>query len=144
MGVDIDDQEIAMTVLTGLPSRFDNLISALDALGEDQNIFTLDFIKGRLLQEEQRTDIRIEKLNIKSESSALVATRRDGKPFTDKCTHCNKSGHPASRYCRLFPHLRPSLLATSFRVARQIFCQSSLTVALQTLLMRSLNSAPSN
>ncbi len=39
MGVDIDDQEIAMTVLTGLPSRFDNLISALDALGDDQNIF---------------------------------------------------------------------------------------------------------
>ncbi len=35
MGVDIDDKEIAMAVLNGLPERFNNLISALDALGNE-------------------------------------------------------------------------------------------------------------
>ncbi len=89
MGVDIDDREIAMTALTELSPKFDNLVSALDSLCDNQNIFSLDFIKGRLLQEEQRTDIWIAKLNAKSELSAFAASCRDGKPCTEKCTHCN-------------------------------------------------------
>ncbi len=32
MGVEIDDKEVAMAVLKGLPERFNNLISVLDAL----------------------------------------------------------------------------------------------------------------
>ena len=113
MGVDIDDQEIAMTVLCGLPPRFDNLISALDALGDDPELFTLDFIKGRLLQEEQRSEIRIEELEIKSESSALVATRRDGTPFVTSCAFCKKPGHIVSRCWKKYPHLRPGYKDTA-------------------------------
>ncbi len=36
MGVEIDDKELAMAVLKGLPERFDSLICALDAL-ENKN-----------------------------------------------------------------------------------------------------------
>ena len=43
-----------MAVLNGLPTRFEALIVALDALGNEEKIFCLDFVKSRLLQEEQR------------------------------------------------------------------------------------------
>ncbi len=39
MGVEIDDKEMAMAVLNGLPKRFNNLISALDALGNENETF---------------------------------------------------------------------------------------------------------
>ncbi len=52
---EIDDKELAMAVLNGLPERFDSLICALDALwGNENDTFTLEFVKSRLLQEEQR------------------------------------------------------------------------------------------
>ncbi len=47
MGVDIDDKEMAMAVLNGLPERFNSLISALDALGNEDEAFSLDFVKRR-------------------------------------------------------------------------------------------------
>ena len=34
MGVNIDDKEMAMAVLNGLPSSFQTLITALDAIGD--------------------------------------------------------------------------------------------------------------
>eukprot|EP00171_Calliarthron_tuberculosum_P003752 IDg3752t1 len=54
MGVILEESEMAMALLNGLPERFDGLISALDALGNDDKIFTFDFIKSRCVQEEQR------------------------------------------------------------------------------------------
>ncbi|CDF39894.1 unnamed protein product [Chondrus crispus] len=58
MSVEIDDKEIAMAVLNGLPPRFDNLIVALDALGNEDKVFGLEFVKSRLLQEEQRESMK--------------------------------------------------------------------------------------
>ncbi len=37
---DIDENEIAMAVLNGLPARFNSLISALDALGNEDEAFS--------------------------------------------------------------------------------------------------------
>ncbi len=51
-GCPIDDKEMAITVLIGLPERFNNLTSALDALGNENETFSLDFVMSRLLQEE--------------------------------------------------------------------------------------------
>ena len=53
MDVPIDDTEMEMTVLCGLPSKFDNLIVAIDAATADTSL-SMDFVKSRLLQEEQR------------------------------------------------------------------------------------------
>ncbi len=50
MGVEIDDEEMAMAVLNGLPERFNNLVSALDALGNENRKFSLEFVKRSLLQ----------------------------------------------------------------------------------------------
>ncbi len=66
-----------MAVLNGLPERFDSLICALDALGNDNDTFTLEFVKSRLLQEEQRMKMRMEATNVKSEASALVSSHPD-------------------------------------------------------------------
>ncbi len=64
-----------MAVLNGLPERFNSLISALDALGNEDEAFSLDFVKSRLLQEEQRIEMRTRASSTKSETSALFSTR---------------------------------------------------------------------
>ena len=68
MNVSIDDKEMAMAVLNGLPTRFESLIVALDALGNEDKMFTLEFVKSRLLQEEQRAAM-------KSSSDSALMTR---------------------------------------------------------------------
>ena len=71
MGVEIDDQEIAMAALNGLPSTYESLLVALDALGNEERVFTFDLVKSRLFQEEQRRTER-ESSTLDSNSSALV------------------------------------------------------------------------
>ena len=51
MKVHIQDEEIAMALLNGLPECFDWLITALDALGYEKT-FNFEFVKTRLRQEE--------------------------------------------------------------------------------------------
>lgn len=52
MGVNVDSSEIAMAALNGLTRTYDDMISAMDAFGEDY--LTLYVVKGRLLKEERR------------------------------------------------------------------------------------------
>lgn len=53
MGVVIDEAEMAMGVIDGVPDRFDGLISALAAVNITGTKFTPDFVRSRLLQEDQ-------------------------------------------------------------------------------------------
>ena len=111
MKVTIDDEEMAMALLNGLPERYDSLISALDALG-DEKTFTFEFVKSRLLQEEQRTQQRIEASLQKSEESALLSTQCGSNcPGCNsknirKCTKCGKTGHTVDQCWELHPHLK--------------------------------------
>lgn len=50
---DVYDRELAKTILCGLSSKFEHLIVAIGAVADDEMV-TLDFVKRRLLQEEQR------------------------------------------------------------------------------------------
>jgi hypothetical protein len=50
-------KKIAMAVLNGLPSKSDHLIVAMDAPGDDLKV-SYEFVKSRLLQEEQPTEER--------------------------------------------------------------------------------------
>jgi hypothetical protein len=72
MGAEIDDNEMAMALLNGRPDRFYGLIGALDALGNEDETFTFEFVKSRLLQEEQSTDMRMHTSIAKSEAAALA------------------------------------------------------------------------
>ncbi|CDF34864.1 unnamed protein product [Chondrus crispus] len=94
MSVNIHDKEMAMAVLNGLPARFQALIVALDALGNEEKIFSLDFVKSRLLQEEQRANMK----SSSSQTSALVNRAPNNRDINDyKCTNCGHTGHTATR-----------------------------------------------
>ncbi len=107
MGVDIDDKEMAIAVLNGLLGRFNSLINALDALGNEDEAFSLDFVKSSLLQEEQRIEMRTRASNTKSETSALFSTRGKNRPAYHNCGNCGKAGHPSQRCWEKFPELAP-------------------------------------
>eukprot|EP00171_Calliarthron_tuberculosum_P006086 IDg6086t1 len=88
---------MAMALLNGLPDRFDTLISALDALGNEDKIFTFEFIKSRLLQEEQRASMRMQTSIVKAEAAALVAHDHfescTSRKTRHKCDYCGMLGH---------------------------------------------------
>lgn len=95
MGVDVDDKELAMTVLNGLPSTYDYIITALDAVGDDSK-FTFDLVKSRLLQEEQRNDMRGD---VERSEAALVNSSANAAFMRGRlnCTHCHRDGHTEDR-----------------------------------------------
>lgn len=47
MDVCIDDKELPMAVLNGLPGKYNALITALDTIGDDNNAFTFDKVRSR-------------------------------------------------------------------------------------------------
>lgn len=104
MDVDINDKEMAMTFLNGLPESYDGLISALDALGNEDKIFTFDLVKSRVLQEEQRMKMRNSNSIAKSETAALLSCSVCKKNM--RCSFCNKNGHDESKCFEKYPHLR--------------------------------------
>ncbi len=61
-----------MAVLNGLPPRFETIITALDAIGDDDASFTFDKVRSRLLQEERRSSIRGKSKKTESEIDALL------------------------------------------------------------------------
>ena len=103
MGVDIDDKELAMTLLASLPENFKPLITALDAVGEANLSF--EKVKGMLLNDADRVfDAR------KSEDAFSVQRGNRGKnwrrkvetgknevkpdkPFRGTCHFCQERGH---------------------------------------------------
>ena len=105
MNVDIDDKEMAMAVLNGLPSAYGNLIVALDASGDQEKHFTLEFVKSRLLQEETPAELRKRGTSSRPGESALInhdTTRSNSSNAnfttnTYQCTNCGRKGHTASR-----------------------------------------------
>ena len=98
MGVEIDDQELAMAALNGLPSTYESLIVPLDAIRNEERFFTFELVKSRLLQEGQRA-LERESPHLDPKSSALVGVSGfDGGKFP-KCenkfanVHCNNCGN---------------------------------------------------
>lgn len=51
---DIDEKELAMALLNGLQRQYKIIITRLDALKNDSDFFTLETVKCRPLQEEER------------------------------------------------------------------------------------------
>lgn len=106
MDVTVDDQEIAMTVLCGLPQKYEHLIFAIDAATDDKSL-TLDYVKSRLLQEEQRM---VDRIDVKpARDAALVNERTSERGGRDVpvCSFCNKRNHTEPRCWKKYPHLRP-------------------------------------
>eukprot|EP00171_Calliarthron_tuberculosum_P000045 IDg45t1 len=84
----------------------------MDALGKEDKIFTFEFVKSRLLQDEQRTDMRVQTSIVKSEAAALVAHNHSESCFPfkyrPKCDHCGMIGHVVAKCWKKNPHMRPA------------------------------------
>ena len=108
MSVSIEDSEMAMALLNGLPDRFDSFISALDAAHTDDDHLTFELVQSRCLQEEQRHAQRDQDPLKRFEAAALLATGSKSRKFTsaETCVHCRKH-HDSSRCYFKYPHLAP-------------------------------------
>lgn len=103
----IDDTEMAMALLCGLPDRYDPIISALDAIGTEEETLESEHMKSRVMQEEHRITMNATAANIKSETNALIA-----QPHAT-CAICNlaKNSRPKCGYCKK-PCLHDSIKIT--------------------------------
>lgn len=50
MGVTVEDSEMGMALINRLPDPYDSLISALDALGTEEDHLEFEHVKSRVLQ----------------------------------------------------------------------------------------------
>ena len=101
---------MAMAFLNGLPKDYNVLISALDAIDEDETILKFEFIKSGVMQEEQRILMRRESAQVKSEAAALLSSQSSGNNRSTKnnrfsrrrphyCNYCKQPGHNESKCC---------------------------------------------
>jgi hypothetical protein len=111
MNVEISESEMAMALLNGLPDDYNALISALDAIDEDETKLHFDFIKARIMQEEQRIGMRNKSAQDKAETAALISKNSDENGRNGRrrpyCNHCKRHGHTEQKCWTKFPHLKP-------------------------------------
>ena len=106
MDVIIDEKDIAMTILCGLPERYEHLIVAIDAASNDTTL-SLEFVKSRLLQEEQRMQDR-GSFKSSSDTALLTSSSLETVPSdTAKCSYCGKKYHTEKTCWKKHPHLKP-------------------------------------
>ena len=100
-----------MALWNGLPEEYNALISALDAIDEDESKLNFEFLKSRITQDEQRMNIRTKSAQNKTEAAALLSEclgeiRRPSRRRS-YCNHCKQPGHIESMCWTNFPHLNP-------------------------------------
>lgn len=78
--VDIDSKQIEISMLNVLSEMYENLTTALDVLGDDRKCFTLELVKGRLLQEERQRDMRKQNEVPTSDAAAKFGSSYMQKP----------------------------------------------------------------
>lgn len=94
MQVEIDEKELAMAVLNGLPSQYQPIITALDAIGDDDESFTFSKVRSRLLQEEKRIQIRTKSSTSATDSALVSQSGNQGRRRSRVvCMHCGRPGH---------------------------------------------------
>lgn len=92
-GADLKDIDVVCYLLLSLPKSYDVLVTALETL--DQDKLTLEFVKGRLLDEYTKRIGNNSSSNISTNDSVAM----NAKQFKFKCYKCGKVGHKKSE-CR--------------------------------------------
>jgi len=104
MGGEVTEMDVAMSVLNGLTSNYENLLVALDAKGEDE--LSLDFVNSRLLQEERRQADKSPATKRIGDMALVDANYRGqgrrGDLSKIECYYCHKFGHIS----QAFPELK--------------------------------------
>ena len=110
--ITIPQSERAMALLSGLPEEYNPLISALDPIDEEETKLKFEFIKSRVIQEEQRISIRTKSAQWKSEIVALLTTRPGSSNriggYERRSSYywnfCRRTGNTESRCWAKFSH----------------------------------------
>ncbi len=112
MDVSISESEMALALLNGLPEEYNDLISALNAIDEDETKLKFEFIKSRIIQGEQRIMMRTKSAQAKAESAALLASQQEANSRNARrrphCNHCKRLGYSESKCWTMFPHHNPA------------------------------------
>ncbi|KAI5637067.1 gag-polypeptide of LTR copia-type domain-containing protein [Phthorimaea operculella] len=85
IGSPLDDDFVAVIMLSGLPDSYDPLIMALESTN---TTLTSEKVKSRLLQEQSRRDDKTENSDL---GALAVQKRNDG--YGVRCHRCKKIGH---------------------------------------------------
>lgn len=88
MNVEELEQDIAMTPLSGLPQRFENLIVAIDTLSDESNM-SVEFVNSRLIQEEMRM-LERDGQTVNSSDSALAHHQKSTYRNSRFCNYCKE------------------------------------------------------
>jgi len=110
MSGEVTEMDVAMSVLNGLTSKYENLLVDLDAKGEDE--LSLDFVKSRLLQEERRQADKSPATK-RIGDMALVGANYQGQGR--RCDHSRIECY----YCRKFGHISHDCLELKAKKQRQ-------------------------
>jgi hypothetical protein len=97
VGVTVNDENVILVLTMGLPASFDTFVVALDST--DAAALTLDYVIGRLLNEESRISVVTPSV---PEAAYAANARRPLSQIT--CFTCGKRGHYKST--ALTSHLR--------------------------------------
>lgn len=133
MIVKIDSKKLAMTILYGLPSQYENVVTSLNALGRDSEIFTFEVVKSRLIQEKQRQSLR----KTYSSKSALIGTSLNQGCVGQFrlalfCSNCKRSGHTEDRcWANIHPLNQSKPSQDTTMIKRQLFWLISLPMKTQ-------------
>ena len=90
MNVEITESGMAMALLNGLSDECSLLICALDTLGFEESQQDFEFVKGRVIQEEQRIYLKTLEDLKKTEANSPVVSEQKLRP---KCELSVKLGH---------------------------------------------------
>ena len=115
MNVSIEDSELAMALLCGLPEPYQPHITALDAIGTEEDQLEFEHVKSRVMQEEERMKQRTAESLSKSKDRALVSSSTSNCSNCNmvnqknklKCNHCGLRGHSTENCWKKHPHLNP-------------------------------------
>ena len=86
IGVEMDEEDKVVHLLTSLPSTYDTLVTALEA---NATVPSMEVVTERLLNEERKLEDR--ERTTMSDNGALVAKHRQRRG--PKCHYCHRYGH---------------------------------------------------
>ena len=100
-----------MALLNSLSEEYNALISALDAIDEDETKLKFEFINSRIMQKERRIKMRTKSPQEKAETDALSTTQQYANGRNSRrlphCNHCKGLSRIESKCWTKFPNLNP-------------------------------------
>ena len=101
IGDHITENDMVMVLLTSLPTQYNNLITTLETLKEEQ--LTWNYVRDRVIAEyqrkqEEKAERKSKKVLAEQQQDALFSqggcdNKKGGKSGKFRCHYCNKKGH---------------------------------------------------